>query len=167
MGGKSFYFSPEGDWRRTDSASHVEECAALWGSYDHPDEMEVWKVGCRGRRRVRGRSVAAWKVMLEPTESGLPTFPKGKSSARNPRVPSCLPYSLSRAPDREDCPCLAPGEEGRLQGAAHRPRSWLRILTQTAPLLRPRPPGQLRHIRSSPRPDRRSPQGGGSILDPM
>lgn len=33
-------------------------CAALWGSYDHPDEMEVWKVGCRGRRRVRGRGVS-------------------------------------------------------------------------------------------------------------
>ena len=112
-------------------------CAALWGSYDHPDEMEVWKVGCRGRRRVRGRGVSPLgRWCWNPPNRVSPTFPKGKSSARNPRVPSSLPYPLSRAPDREDCPCLAPGEEGR-----HGSGTWAALLA---------PGSRLKPLRSPP-----------------
>lgn len=49
-------------------------CAALWGSCDHPDEMERSLEGGM-QREAEGSgegSVAAWKVMLEPTESGFP-----------------------------------------------------------------------------------------------
>ena len=164
MGGKSFYFSPEGGWRRTDSASHRGGVPHFGGRMITQTKWKSGRWDAAGGGGFGGGECRRLEGDAGTHRIGSPQrFRKGKAPLGILESPALSPIPYPELRTEKTVPALHP-ERRAGTGAAPEPRSWLPDLGSNRSARRPRPPGQLRHIRSSPAPGPRSPPRWGQHL---